>query len=65
MYTNTVFKDFETPDRVDASGFYQIIEIRDFNDDEITSNFDQSRFYTGEDLKKKYCPNFQSKSYSF
>ncbi|HRO74686.1 MAG TPA: hypothetical protein PLP27_00890 [Crocinitomicaceae bacterium] len=58
MYSFSVFKDFETPNHAGARGFYQIIEIKDFDDNDITNQFDQGRFYTDDTLIKDISKKF-------
>jgi hypothetical protein len=58
MYTFSVMKDTETPDRAGVSGSFQIIEIKDFDDNDITNQFNQGSFYTEETLIKDIAKKF-------
>ena len=45
MATFSVFKDFEAPTRSGADGLFQIVSVKDENDNDVTNSFDQCKFY--------------------
>lgn len=45
MPTFSIYKDTETPRNSGADGLFQIAELRDHDDNDITSSFDQGKFY--------------------